>query len=229
MHPIVQSDEGIASLIDLARQESGGLLVGSSGTGGYANREVAEASDVILIHGNGLHRQRYYNLVRKVQSWDLDKPIVCNEDSPCFSQLKVAYQTQTSWGYYNNHTKQDVPADWTITPGEDTYFAYRMADGIGIQLDPLPEEAQYYLQGLEPNKIQDGKRWIRLTALYPEKIDTVEYFRNGKPMGIAYEEPFYPDYVETWIQKPIFMQSDDREFMARIRQFDGKVIEKIIT
>ena len=81
---------------------------------------------------------------------------------------------------------------------------------------------------MEPNKIQDGKRWIRLAALYPEKIDTVEYFRNGKPMGIAYEEPFYPDYVETWIQKPIFMQADDREFMARIRQFDGKVIEKIV-
>jgi len=226
-HPIVQSDEGIASLIELARQESGGLLVGSSGAGGYANREVAEASDVILIHGNGLHRQGYYNLVRRVQNWNLDKPIVCNEDSPCFTHLKVAYQTQSSWGYYNNHTKQDVPADWTITPGEDTYFAHRMADGIGIQLDPLPEDEQYYLQGLEPDKIQDGKRWIRLAALYPEKIDTVEYFRNGKPMGIAYEEPFYPDYVETWIQKPIFMRADDREFMARIRQFDGKVIEKI--
>jgi hypothetical protein len=228
MHPIVQSDEGIASLIDLARKESGGLLVGSSGTGGYANREVAEASDVILIHANGLHRQGYYNLVRKVQSWDLDKPIVCNEDSPCFTHLKVAYQTETSWGYYNNHTKQDVPADWTITPGEDTYFAHRMADGIGIQLDPIPEEEQYYLQGLEPNKIQDGKRWIRLAALYPEKIDTVEYFRNGKPMGIAYEEPFYPDYLETWIQKPILMQPDDREFMACITQFDGKVIEKVV-
>jgi hypothetical protein len=121
-----------------------------------------------------------------------------------------------------------MPADWTITPGEDTYFAHRMADGIGIQLDPIPEEEQYYLQGLEPDRIQDGKRWIRLAALYPERIDTVEYFRNGKPMGIAYEEPFYPEYVTTWIQKPILIQPDDREFMARIRLFDGTVIEKYV-
>jgi hypothetical protein len=224
VHPIVQTDEGIASLIDLARKESGGLPVGASGTGGYANQEVAEASDVILVHGNGLHRQRYYNLIRKVQSWRLDKPIVCNEDSPCFTQLKVAYQTQTSWGYYNNHTKQDVPPDWSVTPGEDTYFAHRMAEGLGIKLPPLPEEEQYYLQGLESHMIQDGKRWIRLAALYPEKIDTVEYYRNGKPMGIAYEEPFYPDYVQTWIQKPIFMQPEDRSFTARVIQFDGQDI-----
>ncbi|MEM6430473.1 MAG: hypothetical protein AAF708_14625, partial [Deinococcota bacterium] len=144
MHPIIQSDQGIASLIDLARAESGGMLVGSSGTGGYASREVAEASDVILIHGNGLSRQGYYNLVRKVQAWDLNKPIVCNEDSPCFSRLAVAYQTQTSWGYYNNHTKQDVPADWGITAGEDSYFARRMAEGLGIVLEPLATEDHYY-------------------------------------------------------------------------------------
>jgi len=228
VHPIVQADEGIASLIDLARKESGGLPVGSSGTGGYANREVAEASDVILVHGNGLHRQRYYNLIRKIQSWRLGKPIVCNEDSPCITQLKVAYQTQTSWGYYNNHTKQDVPPDWSVTPGEDTYFAHRMAEGIGIELPPLPEVEQYYLQGLEPHMIQDGKRWIRLAALYPEKIDTVEYFRNGKPMGMAYEEPFYPDYVTTWAQKPIFMQPEDKSFTACITRFDGEVIEKTV-
>jgi hypothetical protein len=224
IHPLVQTDEGIAALIDLARNESGGLPVGSSGTGGYANREVAEASDVILVHGNGLHRQRYYNLIREVQSWGLDKPVVCNEDSPCFTQLKVAYQTQTSWGYYNNHTKQDVPPDWSVTPGEDTYFAHRMAAGIGIKLPPLPEEERYYLQGLEPHMTQDGKRWIRLAALYPEKIDTVAYFRNGQPMGIAYEEPFYPDYVETWIQKPIFMRPEDKSFSTRIIQFDGQEI-----
>jgi hypothetical protein len=47
-------------------------------------------------------------------------------------------------------------------------------------------------------------------------------------MGIAYEEPFYPEYLETWIQKPILMQPDDREFMACITQFDGKVIEKVV-
>jgi len=223
-HPIVQTDEGIASLIDLARHESGGLPVGSSGCGGYVNREVAEVSDVILVHGNGLHRQGYYNLIRKAQSWNLDKPIVCNEDSPCFTHLNVAYDTHTSWGYYNNHTKQDVPADWHVTKGEDTFFAHRMAEGIGIPVDPLPTEDQYYLQGLESHKIQNGKRWIRLASLYPEKINTVTYFRNGNLLDIAYEEPFYTNYVETWVQKPVMVRDDDT-FSARVVQFDGKVIE----
>jgi len=54
----------------------------------------------------------------------------------------------------------------------------------------------------------------------------VEYFRNGVPMGIAYDEPFYPDYIETWIQTPIIMQPEDSVFTARITLFDGRVIEK---
>ncbi|MAU11574.1 MAG: hypothetical protein CL607_17250 [Anaerolineaceae bacterium] len=228
VHPIVQTAEGIATLIDLARAESGGLPVGSSGTGNYANKEVADASDVILIHGNGLTRQGYYNLIKKAQNWNMNKPIVCNEDSPRFTHLDVAFQTKTSWGYYNNHTKQDVPADWGITPGEDTYFAQRMATGIGIPVEPIAPENQYYFQGFEPHKIQGNKRWIRLASLHPEKVNTVEYFRNGEPIGIAYEEPFYPDYITTWIQKPILITPEDKTFKAQITQLDGEVIEKII-
>ena len=229
IHPIVQSDEGIASLIDLARAESGGgIPVGSSGTGGYVNREVAEASDVILIHGNNCTRQTYYNLIKKAQSFGLNKPIVCNEDSPCYGQLKVAYQTQTSWGYYNNHTKQDPPADWTVTKGEDTYFAHRMAEGIGIPVEPLPNDEQYYFQGFEPHMTLNGKRWIRVAALYPEKVDYVEYYRNGTLMDVGYDEPFYPRYLTTWIQEPIVIKPDDTVFMARIVQRDGEVIEKVV-
>ena len=70
-HPIVQSDEGIASLIDLARAESGGgFPVGSSGYGNHVNREVSEANDVILIHGNGCTRQTYYNLIKRAQNFN---------------------------------------------------------------------------------------------------------------------------------------------------------------
>jgi hypothetical protein len=226
-HPIIQTAEGISTLIDLAREESGGLLVGSSGTGNFANREVAEASDIILIHGNGAMRQHYYNLVKKVQSWDLNKPIVCNEDSPRISHLKIAYQTRTSWGYYNNPTKQDPPADWSVTPGQDTFFARRMAEGIGIQLPPLPEEEHYYFQGFAPHIELEGKRWLHVAALYPEKVDYVEYFRNGELVDRAYDEPFYIDYRSTWIQGPVYPQPGDH-WLARIVQSDGKVIEKSV-
>lgn len=101
-HPIIQQPQGMASLIDLARASSGGIAVGCSG-GGYLNREVAEASDFVLIHGNGTTRQRYYNMIQEVRSWGLNQPIVCNEDSQAIGQIDVAFETRTSWGYYNKH------------------------------------------------------------------------------------------------------------------------------
>ena len=41
-HPLIHTAEGVASLIDLARIESGGMLVGCSGTGGRVNKEICE-------------------------------------------------------------------------------------------------------------------------------------------------------------------------------------------
>ena len=149
-HPIIYYPEGMAALMDLAREESGGLPVGCSTTEGYASREIAESSDVILIHGNGTSRQGYYNLINTVKSWELNRPIVCNEDSAAIGQLEVAFKTKTSWGYYNNLTKQEPPADWSITQGEDTFFAHRLAKYLGIDCPPIPKDEQYYLQGLEP-------------------------------------------------------------------------------
>ena len=228
IHPIVQSAEGIVYLMDVARRESGGLPVGCSGTGGHADHQVAEASDVIFIHGNGCTRQEYYNLVKRVQSWRLNKPIVCNEDSPCIGQLKVAFQSGTSWGYYNNLTKQEPPADWSITPGEDTFFARRMAEGIGTSLPPLPPEDHYLFQGFEPHITLDGKRWLRLAALYPEQVDYVEFYRDGELVDVAYDEPFFIDYRTTWIQGPVQMRPDDKVWLARVVQTNGQIVEQIV-
>jgi len=227
-HPIIQSAEGMAYLMELAREYSGNMPIGCSGGGGYANEEIAQASDVILIHGNGCTRQQYYNLIRKVKSWKLGKPIVCNEDSPCIGQLEVAYQTGTSWGYYNNLTKQEPPADWSVTPGQDTFFARRMAEGIGIALNPLPEKDRYYLQGFEPHMTLDNKRWIHLASLYPEKINYVKFYRNGELIDTAFDEPFMINNETTWIQGPCIMKPDDREWKAEIFLRNGDIIEKVV-
>ncbi len=225
-HPIIQEPEGMVTLLDLARKESGGLPCGCSGGGSYRNREVAEASDIILIHGNGCTRQRYHNMIREVQSWNLNSPIVCNEDSQAIGQLQVAYKTQTSWGYYNNMTKQEPPADWGITTGEDTFFAHRMAEGIGIDTDPIDD--QYYLQGLEPNWEYQGQRWLRLASLYPETISYVDFYRNGKFYDTAYDEPFSLHFQTNWRQGGIDVRDDDREWKAVIHLGDGEVIEKTV-
>lgn len=225
-HPIIQQPEGMASLIDLARAESGGMLVGCSGGGGYRNREVAEASDIILIHGNGCTRQRYYNMIQEVRGWGFDRPIVCNEDSQAISQIDVAYKTQTSWGYYNNMTKQEPPANWGITKGEDAFFAWRMAHGIGIEVDDIAIEEQYYLQGLEPDWSYEGQRWIRLASLYPETISSVDFYRNGKLYYTSYDDPFSIHFETNWRQKGVRVADGDGDWKAVVHLTDGTVIEK---
>lgn len=222
-HRLVSDPEGITTLIEIARQESGGMPVGSSGGGLVCSREVAEASDVILIHGNTARRQDYYRLVTMVKSWELSRPVVCNEDSPCYTQLDVAYRTHTSWGYYNNLTKQEPPAAWGIANAEDLFFARRMARGIGIPIEPLGENEQYVLDGLQGRWELKGQRWVRLTAESPEKINQVEFFLNGNLIDIAYEEPFYVNYEQTWIQKSISTRPGDL-WRAEIHLADGRVL-----
>ena len=225
-HPIIQQPEGMVTLIDIAREESGGMAVGCSGGGGYRNREVAEASDYILIHGNGCTRQRYANMIREVKSWVQNKPIVCNEDSQAIGQLEIAFRTRTSWGYYNNMTKQEPPADWSVTKGEDTFFAHRIAEGIGIEVDPLSEEDRYYLQGAEPDWAYEGERWIRLASLYPVAIDYVDFYQDDELIDTGYDEPFTVNFRTNWRQKGIQV-TDSSTFKAVIHQTNGDVIERV--
>ena len=225
-HPLLYFPEGVATLVDLARQESGGLPVGCSGMGGTINREIAEASDVILIHGNGCSRQKLYNMIQTVRSWDLNRPIVCNEDSQAIGQMEVTFATRTSWGYYNNMTKQEPPADWGITKGEDQFFARRMAAGIGIEMPALPMSEQYYLQGLEPEMTDDGKRWLRLASLYPERINFVEFYRNGELYYISYDESFSVHFESNWRQGGVTVRSSDEHWSAIIHLRTGEILER---
>jgi hypothetical protein len=226
-HPIVQTGEGMSSLIDLARDESGGLPVGCSGGGGYAHPEICRASDFILIHGNGCTRQSYYDLIRRVRDWSPGKPVVCNEDSQAIGQLGVALNTRSSWGYYNNMTKQEPPADWSITPGEDSFFALRMCAMLGIEKNLPSFDDQYYLQGFESEMTCDGQRWIRLASLYPESIDYVEYLRNGEHACFAYAEPFSVGFQTNWRQRGTKITAADREWKAVVHLRDGRELKKV--
>lgn len=225
-HPLVCYPQGIASLIDLARSESGDLPVGASGGGLVYSPEVCRASDVILVHGNGSTEQTYYDMIRNVRALGLNRPIVCNEDSPRFTQLKVAAKTGTSWGYYNTHTKQEPPADWSITRGEDQFFAWRMAHVLGIDVPEIPTDEQFYFQGFEPAYVYKNQRWLRLASLYPERIDYVEFFRNGEFFDVAFEEPYYPLHRTTWIQDGIDLLGGREEWTAVAHLHSGDMDER---
>ena len=81
------------------------------------------------------------------------------------------------------------------------------------------------MQGFEENYTYENKRWIRLASLYPEKIDCVEFYRNGEFFDIAYEEPYYVNHKETWIQEGVEMTNIEK-WRAVIHLHSGEVLER---
>ncbi len=81
IHPIAFYPEGMASLIDLAREESGGIPTGCSSRGRIVYPDIAAVSDYILIHGNNHTRTGLYNLVQQAREYSPGRPVVCDEDS----------------------------------------------------------------------------------------------------------------------------------------------------
>ena len=221
-HPLISSGEGMGFLLRMAREWTHGrFAVGCSGGGGSLDPEVIRNSDVVLVHGNSLRRQEYYEFLRRVRLCAPDKPIVCNEDSPCFSRLAVARATHTSWGYYNNMTKQEPPADWGITAGEDAFFAARLE---GMILGRDEGENRYLLQGLEKDSDIEGRRYVRLASLLPEKIDRVEFYEDGTLLDTAFDEPFLLYGVNTWMQKPYVPRPGAGVFRAVVYPRKGEAV-----
>lgn len=225
-HSIVYTQKGVVQLIDIAKRESGGMLVGCSPLGGVYDEEIIKASTVILIHGNGMSRNKFYNLIQRCKLANPNTPIVCNEDSQAFTEIDVAIKTGTSWGYYNNDTKQEPPTDWSITKGEDFFFAKRLAQSVGIEIEEIPFEEQFYLQGFEEHKVFEDQRWIRLASFCPEKIYYVDFYCDGELYYTAYDEPFMVNYICNWKQNPITGDLLNKDWEARIHLTDGSVIIK---
>ena len=219
-------ENGIVNLIKIARRESGGMAVGCSCTGSVYSEAIACESDVIFLHGNGTSRQVFYNQIQKAKQVKPVRPIVCNEDSQSLMNMQVAMDAGVSWGYYNNLSKQEPPVDWSILKGEDEFFAERMAENLGIKQSKFTDEQVYVLHGLEPEIERRGKRWIRLGAMYPEKIHKVEYYRNGELFETAYDAPFSVYYVNNWLQRPVENIEKGDIIEAVITLFDGTVISK---
>lgn len=101
-----------------------------------------------------------------------------------------------------------------------------MAENLGIKQSKFTDEQVYVLHGLEPEIEMRGKRWIRLGAMYPEKIHKVEYYRNGELFETAYDAPFSVYYVNNWLQRPVENIEKGDIIEAVITLFDGTVISK---
>lgn len=227
--PVLYQDWGVVHLMEVAREASGGMPVGCSATDAYFSEALCNHSDVILIHGNNMSRQRFYNLIRRTKECQPDKPILCNEDSQALSNMQVALDEGISWGYYNNMTKQEPPTVWGITRGEDQFFAARMAAALGIEACEIPLEEQFCLQGLEADGEWQGRRWIRLASLYPERIHKVDFYREGEHVYTAYDDPFTINYRFNWFQGPVMGVQKGERWKAVVTLTEGAVIVKEAT
>ena len=129
-------------------------------------------------------------------------------------------------GLLQQYDKAGATCKLGVTKGEDTFFAHRMAEGIGIEVPELSKEDQYYLQGLELNWSYDGQRWIRLASLHPESISYVDFYRNGELYYTSYDESFPINFSSNWRYDGVEVGNDDQEWKAVIYLGNGEVLER---
>jgi hypothetical protein len=111
-HRILRTAEGEAELIRLAKKTAPDLLVSTSGIGdGKLPKEVAEASDFLLIHFNGVSLADIPERIRALKKFG--KPIVCNEDDKfgerAAKAAELAVANGASWGLMLEKWNQHFP------------------------------------------------------------------------------------------------------------------------
>ncbi|MBA3259532.1 MAG: hypothetical protein H0T68_08715 [Gemmatimonadales bacterium] len=98
-HAILRSDDGVASLIRLAKDKLPSLYVSASYVAnGRATPKVVAASDLILTHFNVLSISDIPARVRALKTTYPNKPIVCNEDDRTGSQAAAAARASVGAG-----------------------------------------------------------------------------------------------------------------------------------
>ncbi len=111
-HQLLRSAAGQAELVRLAKKTWPQLLVSTSGIGdGRLDPEVAEASDFLLIHFNGVPVEQIPGRIAALKKYK--KAIVCNEDDKtgrtAARALELSVENGASWGLMLSRQNQYVP------------------------------------------------------------------------------------------------------------------------
>lgn len=124
------------------------LLVSTSFNGGsIPNDPVVEASDFILIHGNGVKEyaglNNMANIIRNKKVYS-PKPLVNNEDDhfdfdKAMNNFVASTSAYTSWGFFDYRKKgeafeegyQSVPVDWRINSTRKKDFFNLLSEMTG--------------------------------------------------------------------------------------------------
>lgn len=125
-HPFLKSPQGQRDLIRLAKQTWPELLVSTSGYGdGKLHKEVAEASDFLLIHFNGTPVEQIPGRIAALRSFG--KPILCNEDDKTGQEAVRAAEASAangaSWGLMLKELNQYEPFEFKGAEDDPIVYA----------------------------------------------------------------------------------------------------------
>jgi hypothetical protein len=125
-HKILRSPDGEAELIRLAKSTWPELLVSTSGIGnGRLDPQVAQASDFLLIHFNGVPVKEISARIQALKKYN--KAIVCNEDDKkgetAARAVELSIHNGASWGLMLNDKNQYVPFEFEGAADDRVVYA----------------------------------------------------------------------------------------------------------
>ena len=203
-HAILKSDEGMASLVQLAKRTAPRLLVGASEKGGHGAypagflEHVVPASDFLLVHLNVTPLAGVP--ARLAQLANISKPIVCNEDDKVGEEAartaELCVARGVSWGFMHAKINQHFPFNFSGTA--DDPVAYRkLRELTSTRPESSEEKRQREAEAYFPPPESKGG-WRKL-----ESDDDVRRIGGMDPQKLA--------ELREWLLK-----SDERNFAATI-------------
>lgn len=147
-HDILRANR-VHELINRVRQtERNGkrLLVSTSYTGGQIpSAKVIDASDYVLLHGNGVSTPNALrNFISNTKKVSQNKPIIINEDDhfdfyKSDYNFKASVEGYVSWGFFDYRKEgegfeegfQSVPIDWGINSNRKNNFFNKVKQMTG--------------------------------------------------------------------------------------------------
>lgn len=220
-HPILQCDR-VHELIEKAKniERNGRSLYVSTSLGGGSvpPAAVVDASDYVLLHGNGVaNPERIVEMIHEVRDLDAYRsmPVVFNEDDQPWrvaeqgwkdkgNNFAASVKNYASWGYFDfrrpqekdefNEGYQSVPVNWQISSDRKRNFFDFLAEITGS-----PGTPEIYIEW----ERETGTGTVRIADDSSDSaVQQVELLMNNEIIATGQEMPFAFDLEEFGYELP---------------------------
>lgn len=240
-HPILQCDR-VHELIEKAKnieRNDRSLYVSTSlGGGSVPPAAIVDASDYVLLHGNGVQNpERIVEMIREVREMDVYRsmPVVFNEDDQPWrveeqgwgevgNNFVASVKNYASWGYFDfrrpeendafNEGYQSVPVNWQISSERKRDFFDLLAE-----ITNSPGTPRMYIDF--DKKAGRGSIGIE-EEHYNISIEQVELLINNETIAAAeapfefslYEFGYELPAAEHWVRARLTYNSGERKVIV---------------